>query len=58
MSLRRVSPKNLGWGSAYFCGGHKNNLRLQFLSSFKELGRTVTFMKYLFNISTKNFNLE
>ena len=28
---------NVGYVSAYICGGHKNNLQLQFCSSFKKI---------------------
>ena len=30
----KIAVLNVGYFSAYFCGGYKNNLRLQFRSSF------------------------
>ena len=33
----KTTVENFGRVSAYFCDGHKNNLRLQFRSSFKQI---------------------
>ena len=33
--ILKNSSSNAGCVFAYFCGGHKNNFRLQFRSSFK-----------------------
>ena len=34
--ILKITVQNFGRPSTYFCGGHKNNLRLKFRSSFKE----------------------
>ena len=31
----KIAIQNVGCFFTFFCGGHKNNLRLQFRSSFK-----------------------
>ena len=35
----KIAVQNAGCVFAYFCGGHRNNVRLQFCGSFNETHR-------------------
>ena len=33
----KIAVENVDWVSAYFCGGHKNKFRYNFVAALKEL---------------------